>query len=250
MGTAPARGPAVGAIACDPIGAWCLSCGRTLRQVVHLRDAACDACSRNPRSAARVWPLVRLGEYRSELRDWILALKRGHGSELGEALGLALARQWMNVIASLRAGESNAVEALATADVQPIPMPWRRRIERGNDHARRLAAAFAQECGLRVSCRLAQQWGDPQSRRSGAARRRREVDPSFHPERFRQRTHRRLLAGWHENRRPNHTILIDDVRTTGETLREAAEVLGRHRPELQIGAAVLAVSHDDPGLQR
>lgn len=218
----------------DPPGSWCLDCGRTLRFTRPLAVAQCDACRRQSRDPRAPWPLVRVGEYRGELRDAVLRLKHGSLEGLPEMLGGLLAKQWRAVSGALGSPDAGRI------CVQPIPSPWLRRLERGRDHAGVLGDAVAADLRAARGRLLRQRWGLPQARRSGAGRRGEEsgrTEQATHvPSRFQSNT-------WGHMPIWRSVLLVDDVRTTGATLTEAAEVLRRLGVK-RLSAAVLAVSHD------
>ena len=94
--------------------------------------------------------------------------------------------------------------------VQPVPMHWIRRNERGIDHAARLAKAFAARADMPYRnvlrrARLTRQ----QAKQSGAARRQALADA--------------IRAK--ENLHGETVLLIDDVRTTGTTVSQCRKAL-------------------------
>ena len=94
--------------------------------------------------------------------------------------------------------------------VQPVPMHWIRRNERGIDHAARLAKAFAARADMPYRnvlrrARLTRQ----QAKQSGAARRQALADA--------------IRAK--ENLHGETVLLIDDVRTTGTTVSQCRRAL-------------------------
>jgi len=164
-----------------------------------LDPGLCSRCRRapaSPLSAARA-----AGEYAGALRQLVHALKYDGRVSLAPRLA-ALMRE-------------RGREALDGASiVVPVPLHWRRRWQRGFNQAEALAEAL----GLPVCRALVRrrptrpQFGLP------AARRHRNVRGAFQPCRHRGRKGARRLDG-------AVVVLVDDVATTGATLRACAEVL-------------------------
>ncbi|MBX3354564.1 MAG: ComF family protein [Phycisphaeraceae bacterium] len=262
----------------DAIGDWCLQCGRTIgrslreqgeaRRPIHQHGVLtqgcnnrtkvplCDECAigfdGSARSDAELptgapgsqdpFPLVRLGAYGGQLRQAILQTKHGHRPELASRIGAALGCQWIRTIDTLRAAGA-CPQGFAGPLVQPIPMPLLRRWERGVDHARLLAKAFAQSTQLKAVSLLRQEWRPPQVRGQRATRLESAIARGATPA-WAWLIQRRWGVPLGSPRPGQAVILVDDVRTTGATLRSAAGVLARmgFGP---IGAAVVAVSRDE-----
>ena len=136
-----------------------------------------------------------LGPYRGPLGDAVRAAKYGRNLILVDALG-----RWL--------GQSVADWGPFDA-VVPVPAPWTRRVIRGFDHGRRLARAVAQEVGVPLVPVLRHSGFDRQVGRSASARRG-LPDGAF--------VSRRSLPGM-------RVLLVDDVMTTGATMRAAARAL-------------------------
>lgn len=150
----------------------------------------------------------RLGSYDGLLRDAIHELKftrfRAVGSTLGRLLGARLAA------ALDEAGVDRSRLALV-----PVPMSRRRRLARGIDHTLVLARAVRGVTGGSIISALARRHR-PSQLDVPPSDRRANVTGSF---RLRGRAVRLAqLEGW-------TVIVIDDVRTTGATLREACRTL-------------------------
>lgn len=182
-------------------------------------EYGCAAC----RSRRLPWQaFVRLGTYEPPLSDWIHELKFGRwrrtGVELGRALGARLQESGL-----LRHSDPSAVV------VVPVPTTWRRRMGRGVDHSLCIARAIAHRGGWATS-RLLARSHRPSQRSVPASERARNVSGSI-----------RLRRGAGLGGRT--VVLVDDVMTSGATLRAAARVLAGARPAPErLIAAVLAVT--------
>jgi predicted amidophosphoribosyltransferase len=144
------------------------------------------------------------GDYSGALRDAILGLKRGE-------------RAYLDPLAALLA----PLVPPGTAIV-PVTTTRRRAAERGFDQARELARRVA---ALRSG------WTDELLHKRGAA------------QRGLGRSQRLVARGRFTLRPgagiPSHALLLDDVVTTGATLRDAARVLGAAGCRV-LGAVVVA----------
>ena len=195
----------------------CPVCGHNVGQYA-LIEGRCHRCQRRRPVVNRV---VRVGDYCDTLRDLILAFKFHRQSRLDKFLGDLLAAAIMGT------------PELAEVDVLvPIPLHWRRRWSRKYDQAELLARAavqyLKQQRSIRVSCDLVRVRNTPPQTSLSATKRLINLKGAFavrpdHP--FADK----------------HICLIDDVTTTGTTLRVAAQTL-RKAGARQISAAVLAVA--------
>jgi predicted amidophosphoribosyltransferase len=203
----------------DARDAYCPRCGDSVGPGEG-SDSGCGTCRDRPAIADGV---VRLGPHSGDLREWILALKfERRWIEMGHHLGARLGEA---VLDSRRIDPQRAV-------VVPMPMPWQRRMYRGIDHARVIAWAVGRRLRAPMIDVLAKSNGPPQI----------ELAPSVRARSgSRGLRIRRRLGGWHLD--GLHIVLVDDVRTTGASLKAAARLLRKLRPE-RIIAAALAVSDD------
>jgi predicted amidophosphoribosyltransferase len=212
----------------------CADCAELLERRPQRVDAACDALQLV--AAARVreqgdaapagvdheplLPVMALGEYAGPLQDLVLAWKNGGRAHLVPALARALAPAVLALAAAHRDQADGAAAVLV-----PVPSRLGSRLRRGDDHTAHLAAVLSRRTGLRWE-RLAARLGEGQQGRSA-----------------RQRRTRHLHLGPGALPRSRRTgapvILVDDVVTTGATLRASAEGIAAAGVPV-IGAAVIA----------
>jgi len=213
----PPVGPVVArsGFAPDKPAVYCGRCGESIGRG-EATASGCGSCRAGPPLADRV---VRLGRYEGDLRRWILAIKYGsRWAEMGVYLGSTLAE------AVIAAGVVDTTRVV----VIPMPMPWQRRLYRGIDHARVLADGVGRRLGAPVLPVLGRTLGPPQVSLARGRRRRSG----------RRGMWLRRASGRVEGR---PLLLVDDVRTTGSTLRGAVRLLRRASPECVV-AAVVAVA--------
>ncbi|RMG15535.1 MAG: ComF family protein [Planctomycetota bacterium] len=165
-------------------------------------EGPCRACAGSARG--RVRTTTALFRYRGVGRGVLMALKYRRRDRLGVALGRALGRRW-------RAREPDAA-ASPTLWVVPVPLHPFRRWRRGYNQAEEIAVGVAESLG--------RPWVD-------ALRRRRSTPPLFALEReARERTMAGAFAPRGGRSLVGRTVaLVDDIRTSGATLREAAAAL-------------------------
>lgn len=202
----------------DDLAAYCRRCGSSVG-AGEATDTGCGSCRG---TAVAVNAVVRLGAYTDPLRQWILAIKYQRWSDMAELLGRQLG---VALIDSKRLDVSRCV-------VVPMPMHWQRRVYRGIDHALAIAGATADQLRAPLLRVLATVNGSPQVGLSPTDRLRRGG---------RGIRLRRRPGGW--DLRGFQIVLVDDVRTTGASMRRAARRLRRARPAGVI-AAVLGVSDE------
>jgi len=174
-----------------PIG--CIGCGRRGR-------ALCEHC-RPSASGRRLIPLgdfdvYALGRYTGVLRRAILAYKRGR-CDVGDALAALLA-------------ERVAGDLPHDALLVPVPTVARRSRERGYDQSVRLARGLEGDTTRTVLLALRQTAGDGQRGRSRDAR---------------LAARGRFACAAPGLVAETEIVLVDDVMTTGATLRDCARVL-------------------------
>lgn len=202
----------------DPRSAtYCLRCGDSVGPG-EATESGCGTCRDGAELSGGIADgVVRLGPYVESLRRWVLAVKYKHWDEMGEALGRLLGQQVMR---------SNLIDP-SRAVIVPMPMPWQRRWFRGIDHAAVIAEGVSRELRSPVVSVLAKKNGPPQT----------SLPPSE-----RRRVGGRLLrvrkrwGGW--NLEGLQVVLVDDVRTTGASLKTASRLIRTLRPAKVIGAVV------------
>jgi len=193
-------------------------CRVCLRKIVPETDPACICCGRffdgagGPHACSacldRKPPFDRhlsCARYRGELKDALLLFKYRRFRSLGKVLGRFVV-------------ESLAEEAVlweGAEIVVPVPLHRQRRRERGFDQARVLAREIGRLQRLPVAV--------------GVLSKVRNTAPQTSLERDARRTN---VRGAYEAARPDRirgrvVLLVDDVYTTGSTIRECASVLKR-----------------------
>lgn len=202
-------------------GDYCRLCGHATGPF-GLIDGRCHRCQNRRPAVTRV---VRVGEYSGILRELILAFKFGGQSRLDIFLGSLLAAAIM--------GDTQ----LSSTDlIVPIPLHWRRRWSRKYNQSELLARAAVRE--------LKQQGRVFQLNTDLVRIRYTEPQTSMAP------SHRLINLRGAFAARPDaaysgkHICLIDDVTTTGTTLRVAAGAL-KKAGATRVSAAVLAVAAND-----
>lgn len=173
-------------------GHTCSRCGRPTMYAVN----GCLQCGTGLRSVDHT---VAMAVYEEPLRSVIHKLKYGNGWRLAAPLGAMAAARLAPHLATSRPA------------VTFVPMHRRRRMERGYDHAEKLAAGVARALGLEVVCLLERSRLSPSQASLGYAERRKNVKGAF-----------RLKA---DGQLPEEVVVVDDVLTTGSTLAECADTL-------------------------
>ena len=179
------------------------------------REPLCLGCRRLLRrlgpdpvvlSGVRVWAPMA---YAGPARDLVRALKFNGASAVADTMAAQIA--------------ANAPSLMPRGVLVPVPLHPRRRRRRGFNQAELLASALAARTDLAVSDCLAR--GGANVRQVGRARGAR-LDS---------------LAGSIAVRSgvPDHSVLVDDVVTTGSTIAECARVL-RAAGAAELGAIVFA----------
>lgn len=150
------------------------------------------------------------GEYDERLRRLILGLKYRNERHTAAMLAEVLVRRFSD--------EVRSADVVTWAPTTP-----RRRRLRGHDQAELIARAVARQISRPCRSLLIRESATPQT---GSSREQRLRGPRFRS--------RRLRAGL-------HVVIIDDVVTTGSTLRQAAVAL-RNAGASRVSAAAVAAT--------
>ncbi len=190
------RAEAAGWIPDEP-GEYCDQCGASTG-AHEASEFGCAAC----RGSRPSWDVVvRLGSYAHPIDSWIQEVKFDRAHLLGVDLGRCLGARIQTI---LGAPDPETV-------VVPVPTTARRRAGRGIDHALRIAQGVGSSLGLRV-VRGLKRAHRPSQRSVAPSARAKNVFGAFRMARSEQLTGRPV-------------ILVDDVMTSGATLRAAARAL-------------------------
>jgi ComF family protein len=164
----------------------------------HAADWLCAACARHPPAFDA---LIAAWSYRPPIDEVVRRLKYGRLEFLAEDLAVG--------IAAALAGDSNEHDY-----VSPVPLHWRRRLERGYDQAALVAAGVARRSGLPYRATLVRIRSTPPQAARSARDRRANVTDAF---RCRARAAPHVGGA--------RILLVDDVVTTGATLDAASRAL-------------------------
>ncbi len=195
----------------DDAAAYCHRCGESLGPHEH-RPEGCRRCAGSRLPWDRI---VRLGAYQPPLSDWIVAMKFNR------------AWTWSTWMGEHLAPTVGAVETASRVAVCVVPMAWSRRVGRGYNQAGLMGRALARQCRWPTVPALARRRRLPPQTTVTRSQRAANASRAFAARRV-------DLSGW--------TIwLVDDVKTTGATLRACARRL-RAAGADQVRVAVAAVT--------
>jgi ComF family protein len=211
---------------------YCWHCGLSVGPYEsHDRNHVCARCG--TRDVGVNW-IARVGTFSEPLVTLVHRLKFSRAWEMGPILAPFLYQALLRVSEATK----TPVDLLV-----PVPLHWRRQMQRGFNQSDELAREVAALAGWRVAAVL---------RRTRATRAQARLDsPDQRRENLRgafscRREGPTLFGAW----RPHpvagkHVWLMDDVSTTGATLHAAASALrrlGRNSRPASINAAVVCVT--------
>ncbi|MEM8836375.1 MAG: phosphoribosyltransferase family protein [Planctomycetota bacterium] len=200
----------------DEADSYCDRCGATLG-AYEGDEFGCASCRDRRVPWAR---FVRLGAFDEPLDEWVRSIKFGRDRAMGRALGRMLGESLQH------AGATDGLDGGCV--LVPVPMHWRRRVSRGIEHARVLARSASAVTGVPTECVLRKSSRETQRGRSLEARKR-NIKGAM-------RARGRIGEA-------QRVVLIDDVATSGETLREGVRALrARFGQDLEVWIGVVAVT--------
>ncbi len=208
-------GQRVGGVECeegwtaDSAGEYCDRCGGDIGEN-ELNEFGCARCRDSRLRWRRV---VRLGRYAPPLSEWVCEVKFSRSKRLGLELGEALGHRIAEALDLERRGSGGGGRNEGEVVVVPTPTHAIRRLTRGVDHTAVIAQGVARAMGAPMVKALRSKRRPSQRTLSATARLRNLVGSMSMPERFLPR-----LAG-------RMVVLVDDVSTTGATLKEASRAL-------------------------
>jgi ComF family protein len=200
----------------------CPACGRTARGVF------CESCQEQicagkrsqalePSNHQHPLPLFAWATYDNSLRRVITALKYDRQAAIGHWLGIQMAESWI---------QNGLHQQYPKLLVMPIPMHPSKQKLRGYNQAELISRSFAHQVGYRHQPQALRRHRETQAQYSvSVTDRDRNLQSAFSVDpHFKSQT---------------PIVLVDDIYTTGATLRSAIQALQEHRLNLW-GSAVAA----------
>ncbi len=186
----------------------CPACGRTARVVF------CESCHEQicagrrsqplePSSQQHPLPLFAWATYDQSLRRAIAALKYDRQRTIGDWLGIQMAESWIQYRLHRQYPQMLVV---------PIPMHPSKQAQRGYNQAELISRSFSRQVGYRHCSQVLRRHRETQAQYSvSVTDRDRNLQSAFSVDpQFKSRT---------------PILLVDDIYTTGATLRSAIQVL-------------------------
>ncbi len=178
--------------------------------------------------------------YSGPIKQALRALKYDYRPEVGQVLGAALGKRWLQRRTTLEGSKASSV--IDSADgvpiyALPIPLHRHRQAQRGYNQAEVIARSFCQVSGLLLLANGLTRVEDtlPQYQ-LGLRGREENLKGAFQVGQSLHRLGRRLGA-------MPRVLLVDDIYTTGTTAKSAVDVLVRSRvPVIGMVAVARAMS--------
>lgn len=184
----------------------CSSCWRQLQQCAAPPGWQPSSSASNSPDGL---PVIAWGAYRPPLKQAIAALKYQQHCHLARPLGKALASRWI----------SAPLKTRQPPWVVPIPLHLDKQKARGFNQAELIAEAFCQHTGLKlVRHGLTRSRSTAPQFALGPAARQKNLAGAF-----------ALGPAFQKACPPRPILLLDDIYTTGTTVRAAAKTLRRHQ---------------------
>ncbi|MBE9144384.1 ComF family protein [Planktothrix mougeotii] len=188
----------------------------------------CDYCQRQllrcrfPQGTkfATEIPLCVWGQYKDVLKRAIAALKYNHHTELAKPLGYGLAETWLST-----------PREMSSVTVVPIPLHATKLKKRGFNQAELLAKSFCEITGLSLAAHGLERIKDTEALH--------ELSPE---QRFKKMQSVFNLGQDFRRRRPPGSVLIlDDIYTTGATIKAAIDQF-QHAKIPVVGVVAIATT--------
>lgn len=214
----------------DEPGDYCPRCASsTAEHEFSAQDMCCPSC----RGKRLRWNrAVRLGPYDGLLREAVHQTKFTAWRSLGSCLGRLLGQQLNALLRSTSPGADEHDAPPGQLLIVPIPTTFLRRVSRGIDHTLVISRAVRSVTGGRIVHALSRRHRPSQL----------SVPPSERAANISNTMSRRRLRGL----AGSTVIIIDDVMTSGATMREACRALLHGLPAparpREIWIAVLGVT--------
>lgn len=176
------------------LGPHCRCCALPLNQ---LDQPLCGHCLKSPPPFSRteaVW------EYRPPIAQLIQGFKYRRRFSYGKLLATISSRKF-----------ASAYQHSATPDlITPVPLHWRRQLQRGFNQSERLAVVFARQLNLPLIKVMKRRQATSPQQQLNASQRRKNLQQAFHVTRS---VNGKTIA------------VVDDVMTTGATARAVSDCL-------------------------
>ncbi len=197
----------------------CAGCGRALQAALLPKDYVCGECRREDRAYGR---LLAAWNYQKPIDEILRALKYRRLDYLGPLLAAALTERFHR--------ELSEVEL-----VVPVPLHWRRRLQRGYNQAEVIARPVAKQLSIPLCQALARRKATSPQTGLPRAERKKNLAGVFRPAKPATIDGRRVL-------------LVDDVFTTGATLGAAAAALRESGAQVVYALTVARTPREEPSL--